>query len=38
MKIYPKLDEKLNGINRLKQYVEKYKGIEINIKIINAEL
>lgn len=31
MKIYPKLDEKLNGINRLKQYVEKYKGIEIQL-------
>ena len=31
MKIYPKLDEKLNGINVLKQYVEKYKGIEIQL-------
>jgi len=31
MIIYPKLDEKLNGINFLKQYVEKYKGIEIQL-------
>ena len=31
MKIYPKIDEILNGINRLKQYVEKYKGIEIQL-------
>ena len=31
MKIYPKLDEKLNGINVLKQYAEKYKGIEIQL-------
>ena len=31
MIIYPKTCEKLNGINVLKQYVEKYKGIEIQL-------
>ena len=29
MKIYPKCDEMFNGINILKPYIEKYKGVEI---------
>lgn len=29
MKIYPKCDENFNGVNILKPYIEKYKGVEI---------
>lgn len=29
MQIYPKVDERLNGLEPLREYVEKYKGIEL---------
>lgn len=29
MQIYPKVDERLNGLKPLREYVEKYKGIEL---------